>query len=99
MVLAFKKFVGTQTHAEFVKSGMHSPKDPRYAPFCEVSTKLLSSETKTISNAEVVKICSESGVPYEVFRESNVFAFHIDDSTVSFQSRACETYASDKMNK
>jgi hypothetical protein len=88
-----------QTHDEFGRSGLLNPEDPRYAPFQEIAAKLLSSKTKTISDSEVRRICGKMKVPYEAFRESNVFAFHLDDSTVSFQSRACETYASDELNK
>jgi hypothetical protein len=86
-------------HDEFGKSGFLAPNDPRYTPFQEIATKLLSSKTKTISDSQVRRICGTSKLTYQAFRESKVFAFHRDGTAVSFQSRACEAYASDNLNK
>ena len=87
-----------KTEEDFKILGMTAPEDPHYVPFWAIATALLKSNTKTIPDSDARDICSKHQVLYEDLRRSSVFAYHLE-GTVSFQSRAHETYARDKLEK
>jgi hypothetical protein len=73
-------------------AGMNDSTDYRYNKLWELSILLL--EKKSIPDSEVRELLNNI---YPTMRKSNVFSYHRDDDTITFQSTAHKTIVEKKL--